>query len=453
MKKETKQKFNIIKARIAKAYGVDTVSEQFSATPTVEQRLNDKIVEQDNFLSRINVISVDEIEGQNILGYASGPASGRTDTSGDGERTPNNLLGLDTYDYKLYQTNSDVYMRYATMDAWAKFPDMADRYARYVQKRIANDRCLIGWYGESAAADTDLATYPLMQDVNKGWLQYMREKLSANILTQGEKAAGEIRIGADGDFVNLDHAVAELVAGIPRYLRQDLIALIGDELVGMEKSALYQAIGAQPTEKTLAKIEKELENDLAALKLIKSIKQKEQVKAESLVPKYLPTVTGLMASGSDHALLGQVLIWLFDIKDIAQAMGLAIYCIEHDVPMPERFRRDLPTYLCDTIIEWADTEFEAGRSVEPYFTRVFDLAEDWDIHDEIRAKFYRLKGLIAMDKEDFVMAVPALETAMEYGAKVKTALGDAKKKCAACLESGTEPETNKETEPEPPTDE
>ena len=49
---------------------------------------------------------------------------------------------------------------YATMDAWAKFPDMADRYARYVQKRIANDRCLIGWYGESAAADTNLATYP-----------------------------------------------------------------------------------------------------------------------------------------------------------------------------------------------------------------------------------------------------------------------------------------------------
>ena len=219
-----------------------------------------------------------------------------------------------------------------------------------------------------------------------------------------------------------------------------------------------KVLGTMPTSKlarnqTLAKIEKELENDLAALKLIKSIKQKEQVKAESLVPKYLPTVTGLMASGSDHALLGQVLIWLFDIKDIAQAMDLAIYCIEHDVPMPERFKRDLPTYLCDTIIEWADNEFEAGRSVEPYFTRVFDLAEDWDIHDEIRAKFYRLKGLIAMDKEDFTMAVPALETAMEYGAKVKTALGDAMKKRAACLESGTEPETNEETEPEQPTDE
>jgi hypothetical protein len=42
---------------------------------------------------------------------------------------------------------------------------------------------------------------------------------------------------------------------------------------------------------------------------------------------------------------------------------------------------------------------------------------------------------------------------MEYGAKVKTALGDARKKCAVCLDSSTEPETNEETEPEAPTDE
>jgi len=253
MKKLTKQKFNEIKARMARTYGVDSVSEQFSATPEVEQRLNDAIVEQENLLSRINVITVDEMEGQNILGSASGPASGRTDTSVEGqERSPRDLLGLDTFTYKLYQTNSDVYMRYATMDAWAKFQDMAERYARYVQKRIANDRVLIGWYGEDAAADTDLETYPLMQDVNKGWMQYMRENLAANILTTGEAEAGEIRIGTDGDFVNLDHAVAELLEGIPQYLRQDLIALIGSELVGREKSALYKAIGEQPTEKTLA---------------------------------------------------------------------------------------------------------------------------------------------------------------------------------------------------------
>jgi P2 family phage major capsid protein len=253
MKKQTRQLYDQMGARVAKTYGVQTVAQPFSATPTVEQRLQDKIVEQDEFLGKINVITVDEMEAQNILGSASGPVSGRTDTSTDGkERSPKDVLGLDIFKYKLYQTNSDVYMRYATMDAWAKFKDFAERYARYVQQRIANDRVIIGWHGESAAADTDLSAHPMMQDVNKGWIQYMRDNLAANILTTGEKQTGEIRIGADGDFLNLDHAVAELAEGIPQYLKQDLVALIGSELVGREKSVLYKAIGGKPTKKTLA---------------------------------------------------------------------------------------------------------------------------------------------------------------------------------------------------------
>jgi P2 family phage major capsid protein len=252
MKENTRKLYNSMSLRLAKTYGVSTVTAPFSATPEVEQRLQDKIVEQDNFLSKINVVTVGELEGQNILGSASGPASGRINTSVDGkERIPRDLLGLDTFTYKLYQTNSDVYIKYATMDAWAKFKDLAERYARYLQQRIANDRCLIGWYGESAAVDTDLVANPLMQDVNEGWLKYMKIKKAANILTEGA-TPGEIRIGAGGDFLNLDHAVADLADGIPQYLRQDLVALIGSELLGMEKSALYKAIAAKPTEKTLA---------------------------------------------------------------------------------------------------------------------------------------------------------------------------------------------------------
>ena len=252
MKESTRKAFTQMCARLAKTYGVESVTRQFAATPSVEQRLQDKIVEQSEFLPKINVITVDEMKGENILGSASGPVSGRTDTTVDGqERQPRDVLGLDTYEYQLFQTNSDVYIRYATMDVWAKFPDMANRYTRYVQRRIANDRELVGWYGVEAAANTDLATYPLLQDVNKGWMQYMRENLAANILTQGA-VAGQIRIGADGDYVNLDNAIADLALGIPRYMRTGLISLIGDELIGNEKSLLYKAIGATPTEKTLA---------------------------------------------------------------------------------------------------------------------------------------------------------------------------------------------------------
>ncbi|MGB3222536.1 MAG: phage major capsid protein, P2 family [Desulforhopalus sp.] len=252
MKEITRKLYNSMSLRIAKTYGVDSVIRPFAATPELEQRLQDKIVELDDFLQKINVITVGDKEGQNILGSASGPSSGRTDTSVEGnERSPKDLLGLDTYAYNCRQTNSDVYMRYATMDVWAKFKDLPERYARYLQQRIANDRCLIGWFGESAAVETDLVANPLMEDVNEGWLQYMRDKLPANILTEGG-TVGEIRIGTDGDFLNLDHAVADLVEGIPQYLRQDLVVLIGSELMAQEKSVLYQAIAAAPTEKTLA---------------------------------------------------------------------------------------------------------------------------------------------------------------------------------------------------------
>jgi len=252
MKDSTRKQFNQLTGQIGKGYGVSSVTETFSVAPTIEQRLQDKIVEKEEFLGKINIVPVDDMEGENILGSASGPVSGRTDTSVEGkERKPKDLLGMTNAGYKLHQTNSDVYITYKTMDAWAKFPDLPNRYTGYVQERIAKDRVTIGWYGESAAKDTNISTHPLMQDVNIGWMQYMRDKLPKNILTQGA-TNGEIRIGAGGDFLNLDHVVADLLQGIPSFLRSDLISLIGTELVGMEQVNLFKAVGQKPTEKTQA---------------------------------------------------------------------------------------------------------------------------------------------------------------------------------------------------------
>lgn len=250
MRESTRKKFDTLCSRMAATYGVPSVRQQFSVSPTIEQRLQDAIVERSTFLPKINTIPVDDLEGETLLGSATGPVSGRTDTSADKERTPRNVLGLKPYRYKLVQTNTDVYLRYATMDAWSKFPDMGDRYSRYVQERMANDRELVGWHGRSAAADTDLEAFPLMQDVNKGWMQYMRENLPGNILSGGE-TAGEIRIGAGGDWANLDIAVHDLLQGIPTYMRQNLVALIGTDLIAQEKAALFAVVGGKPTEKAL----------------------------------------------------------------------------------------------------------------------------------------------------------------------------------------------------------
>lgn len=251
MKAITRQKYTALHSGLAQSYGVQNVTEQFTIEPSVEQHLQDKIVEQSTFLPKINVISVEQMKGQNILGSASGRVSGRTDTSGDKERTPRNLLGMDVNEYELFQTNSDVYMKYALLDAWAKFHDFNERYTRYVQEAVANDRELIGWHGITAAVDTDIVANPLLQDVNKGWLQYMREKRVANLLVEGG-AAGAIKIGAGGDFTSIDHIVSDLKQGIPKYLRKDLVVLIGDELVGTETTGLYKTISDDPVKKLAA---------------------------------------------------------------------------------------------------------------------------------------------------------------------------------------------------------
>lgn len=253
MRDQTRKLFKILCGRIAAGFGVADVSQQFSVSPTVQQLLKDKIVEASTFLPRINFIIVDELKGENILAGASGPVTGRTDTTGDAERSPRDVLGLEKFTYELAATQSDVYMRYNTVDAWAKFKDMAERYSRYVWARMASDMEIIGWNGISVAATTNLVANPMLQDVNKGWLQYMRDNKPANLLPQGS-VAGKIRFGAGGDFVNLDVAVHDLLQGIPSFLRQDLVALIGTDLIAQEKSALMAAVGGKPTEKTLAQL-------------------------------------------------------------------------------------------------------------------------------------------------------------------------------------------------------
>lgn len=251
MQKNTQIIFNQLLRDMARTYGVSHVSQQFAIDPSIAQELNDKIVEQSTFLAKINIIPVAEMSGQKIFGKSKGPVTSRTDTTVAGvEREPKHNLGLDDSLYQLYQTNSDTAIRYDMLDLWAKFPDLYERYTRYNYEQVANDREIIGWHGISAAKDTDLAANPLLQDVNIGWMQYMRINRQQNVLSEGS-TSGVIRIGQGGDYLNLDEAVFDLKQGIPYFLRQNLVALIGDDLVAKEEAGLYKNQAGTPTEKIL----------------------------------------------------------------------------------------------------------------------------------------------------------------------------------------------------------
>lgn len=235
---------------IAETYGVALPSKQFSVEPSIAQELNDAITAKADFLERINVIGVSEIKGQKVFIGVSGPVTGRTNTKTT-DREAKDVSALDDTTYELHSTESDVGLPYAKIDAWAKFPDFHQKYSAAVQKQIALDRMMIGFHGVQAAPQTDITKYPMLQDVNKGWLQQAREQIPAQVLQEGVKGSGKVTLGAGGDYANLDALVHDTKQMVDERLRDggDLVAIIGTDLLAADKAKLYAKQGDVPTEK------------------------------------------------------------------------------------------------------------------------------------------------------------------------------------------------------------
>ncbi|WHI45028.1 phage major capsid protein, P2 family [Microbulbifer sp. VAAF005] len=257
---ETKKLFSAMLLAMATTYSVPSVSEKFSVTPSVAQELQDAITESDEFLKRINVIPVDEVKGEKVLGSVTGLLPKRTDTDNE-DRQTSEVWSLGSKNYELFKTEYDTHIRYITMDSWAKFPDFQQRYGNWVRRAIGLARIRVGWMGTQAATKTDSASNPNGEDVNKGWLQHLREYDSGSHWfdgSSGTQVANKIRIGAGGDFENLDSAILALKQMIHQIHRgsKDLVAIVGDDLIAEEKAALYKAMGQKPSEKE--RVEKEV---------------------------------------------------------------------------------------------------------------------------------------------------------------------------------------------------
>lgn len=247
MNQRTQKQFAQLQAALATGFGVSTMAETFAVSPTAEQRLIDKIVESAEFLNMINVIGVRDAKGERLLGGTSGTIAGRTNTTTT-DRTPRDVSDLEDFEYNCIKTEYDVAIPYALMDSWSKFPDFTTRLLGWVAKQKALDHIMIGWNGTSAATATNRTTNPLLQDVNKGWLQHMRENKAGNILVDGD-TTGSIKLGDSGDFKTLDALVGDIKTAIPLHLRDGLITIVGEDLLAWDEGKLYSSLGGTPTEK------------------------------------------------------------------------------------------------------------------------------------------------------------------------------------------------------------
>ncbi len=254
MKNPTRKNFSAYLAHLAMLNGVESAAQMFTVAPSVQQKLESRIQESSAFLQSIGIYPVDEMQGQKIGIGTDGPVASRTDTTG-ADRGTRDAASLGGQGYQCVQTNYDTHVRYATLDMWAKFPDFQLRLSRAIRQQCALDRIMIGFNGTSAAANTNRVTNPLLQDVNKGWLQYLRENAPERVMARGA-IAGKVVVGATGDYKTLDGLVYDATESLLDAWHAeagDLVAIVGR---GLMHDKLFPLVDGQtaPTEMLAADI-------------------------------------------------------------------------------------------------------------------------------------------------------------------------------------------------------
>lgn len=257
MRNNTRLAFNGLLSHLATLNGInaDDIDKHFAVTPSVAQALYEKVQLSSDFLSRINVITVPAQEGQKVGVAITRPIAGRTDTTGGAERNPGNPTDTSARGYRCEKTDYDTPLLYSLLDMWGHRPEFQTLVRDVIAKRQGLDKIMIGWNGTSVAATTDRNANPLLQDVNKGWIQNVREQAPAQIMSHGTLDGAKIYVSptadaAHRDYVNLDALVYDLVELLGETYREDteLVAICGRGLVHDKYFGVINRSGDQATE-------------------------------------------------------------------------------------------------------------------------------------------------------------------------------------------------------------
>lgn len=175
--------------------------------------------------------------------------------------------------------------------------------------------------------------------------------------------------------------------------------------------------GAAQGNDLLNQLQAAMETDLGRLSTIPVIEDKAKLKVD-LIKNYLPFVKNYIEQGHNYpnSIAVQVMVWLFDIGDIenALALGLALNRMPNQ-NMPERFRRDLPSMIADEVYEWANKQFKENQSASPYLDQLVaaTISEKWDLHPLVMGKNMAMLAKHEFAKGNFIRAKRWCEKADE----------------------------------------
>lgn len=251
MKESTKKAIALYKKEIAKQNGIEDPTEKFNVLPAATQRIIAAARESNWFLAKINIIQVQNQHGEAIELSVTGMIAGRTNTKAGNKRKTRSVHSMKPMPYVCMQTNFDTHIRYEKLDALSHLKNFSKIISAHTREQIGANKVSIGFNGKSCAEDTDPVANPNGEDVNKGWIQALREHNPNAVLKEGA-TKGEIRIGEGGDFINLDLAVLNVkgLLGVASCKDKKLVAIIGTDLLSYDKAKFYSANGNTPSEKS-----------------------------------------------------------------------------------------------------------------------------------------------------------------------------------------------------------
>ncbi len=249
LEKMTAQALLEYKKQVARLNGCEDFSAAFEVLPAIEQELVLAYKQQTDFLERINVQLVKGGHGQKLQLGSGRTAASTTDTRIQPRRptTLGEIEGVD--DYLCTQTDFDIAYDYNVIDNWGYLPDFQLRLSALAVKTVAQDRQRIGFNGTHRAKTSNSSIYPMLQDVNVGWLEKMRTYNS-------ERHMDGLNIGPSHDAKNLDAAVQMALDGmIGEQFRDsdDLVVITSRGMVSDKYTGLINQ-NHSPTEQAAANI-------------------------------------------------------------------------------------------------------------------------------------------------------------------------------------------------------
>lgn len=228
--------------------------DKFNVAPQIEQRLQAKLRSISDFMSRINVRPVVNQQGGRVGVGVNRSLAGRTNRAAGNRRSPQDISGSDQIDkYFCKKTDYDYAWSYELLDAWAHEPEFQQLCRDAVLAQKAEDVMCIGFNGVDDAAETDREEFPLLQDVNFGWLHKIRTHAPARRMAHGGLDNQKIYVSHEGaaDYTNLDALVFDAIQNLmhDRFrTATDLVVIVGSDLVHDKYFKIVEQAGNVATE-------------------------------------------------------------------------------------------------------------------------------------------------------------------------------------------------------------